>query len=77
MTPVARLRRPIDDAKCRAWIVERGLDQHPVSGAPLASFGCRKTYPQRHVHRQFLPPRERVGSERSCRGAGVAIAATR
>jgi hypothetical protein len=23
-------------AKCRAWIVERGLDQHPVSGAPLA-----------------------------------------
>jgi type I restriction enzyme R subunit len=30
--------------------------------APLALFGCRKTYPERHVHRQFLPPRERVGS---------------
>jgi hypothetical protein len=25
--------------------LERGLDQHPVSGAPLASLGCRKTYP--------------------------------
>src|SRR4029077_8238841 len=37
--------RPSDDAKCRAWIVERGLDQHPVSGARLESFGCRKTYP--------------------------------
>jgi putative ABC transport system substrate-binding protein len=25
---IINLRRPIDDAKCRAWIVERGLDQH-------------------------------------------------
>ena len=23
----ARLRRPINDAKCRAWLAERGLDQ--------------------------------------------------
>src|SRR5260370_14484485 len=27
----ARLRRPIDDANGRAWIVERGLEHHPVS----------------------------------------------
>jgi hypothetical protein len=31
----ARLRRPIDDAKCRAWIAERGLDRHSVSGSPF------------------------------------------
>ena len=41
-------RRPIDDAKCRAWIVERGLAPQVLSistrrAAPL-SFGCRKTY---------------------------------
>jgi hypothetical protein len=30
---------PIDDAKGRAWIVERGLDQHRVRGAALVSSG--------------------------------------
>jgi hypothetical protein len=31
---LARLRRPIDDAKCPAWIVERWLDQQPGERRP-------------------------------------------
>jgi hypothetical protein len=37
--PVARGLGAIDDAKGRAWIVERGLDQHRVRGAALVSSG--------------------------------------
>jgi len=37
-------RDPID-AKYRAWIMNRGFDQHPVSGATLAAFSHCKTYP--------------------------------
>jgi hypothetical protein len=46
----------IDDAKCRAWIVERRIDQHRVSGPLSRRWVAERAAPaaqQRREHNSF------------------------